>query len=79
MADSLLNEKEVAERLGRSVKTVQKDRCYGSGPPFVKVGRLVRYRESDVDAYLAALPAYRSTSEVSARRARDPEAELQAG
>lgn len=26
----------------------------GQGPPFIKVGRLVRYRRSDVDAWLRA-------------------------
>jgi len=35
----------------------------GTGIPFVYVGRLVRYRESDVAAYIDALPTHRSTSE----------------
>jgi hypothetical protein len=45
---------------------LQKDRCAGGGIPFIKIGRMVRYRQTDVAAYLAALPAHRSTSEVTA-------------
>lgn len=29
-------------------------RAKAKGPPFIKVGRLVRYRRSDVDAWLRA-------------------------
>jgi hypothetical protein len=38
--------------LGRSVATLQKDRLRGNGPPFIKVGRLSRYRPSGVRARL---------------------------
>jgi hypothetical protein len=44
---------------------LQKDRVIGTGIPFVRVGRLVRYRQSDVAAFLAALPIRRSTSEAA--------------
>jgi hypothetical protein len=46
---------------------MQKDRISGGGVPFVKVGRQVRYRESDIQRYIEALPSYRSTSEVDTR------------
>ena len=61
--DRLLNDHEVADITGRARSTLQKDRLFGTGIPFVRIGRLVRYRQSDVDAFLAALPSRRSTSE----------------
>ncbi len=61
--DRLLTEDDVSEVTGRAVSTLQKDRCAGGGIPFVRLGRLVRYRESDVAVYLASLPAHSSTSE----------------
>jgi len=33
---------------------LERDRGKAKGPPFIKVGRLVRYRRSDVDAWLRA-------------------------
>ena len=64
-ADRLLNDREVAEITGRSRSSLQKDRVYGCGIPFVRLGRLVRYRRSEVTAFLAALPSMRSTSEAA--------------
>jgi predicted DNA-binding transcriptional regulator AlpA len=63
MPEQLLSEREVAKIIGRAVSTLQKDRVAGIGIPFVRIGRLVRYRESVVDAYITGLPARRSTSE----------------
>ncbi len=48
----LLNEASVAQRLGCEPRTLQAWRCRGGGPVFVKVGRLVRYRPSDIDAWI---------------------------
>lgn len=47
-----LSNEEAAEYLGLKSATLNKWRCYGEGPPFIKVGRLVRYRLSDLDAFL---------------------------
>ena len=45
----LLDDREVAQKTGISRSSWQKDRLTGrSGLPFVKIGRLVRYRLSDV-------------------------------
>jgi hypothetical protein len=63
MLDPLLSDRDVEKITHRARSTLQKDRVAGSGIPFVRIGRLVRYRQSDVRAYLDALPAYRSTSE----------------
>ena len=63
MLDPLLSDRDVERITGRARSTLQKDRVSGTGIPFVRIGRLVRYRQSDIQAYLAALPARRSTSE----------------
>ncbi len=62
----LLTEVEAADFLNRPVRTLQGLRVRGGGPAFVKMGRSVRYRLSDLDAYVAAgLRA--STSETTVR------------
>lgn len=61
-----LNNQEAAQYLGLKAATLNKWRVYGEGPPFIKVGRLVRYRRSDLDAYLSGRRV-QSTSELSAR------------
>jgi hypothetical protein len=43
-----LDAKEAAALLGVSVKRLQGMRARGKGPPFVRVGRRVRYRRSDL-------------------------------
>jgi len=47
----ILTDVEVAERLGVSRFTVRSWRLKGVGPRFLKMGRAVRYRSEDVDAY----------------------------
>ena len=54
--DRLLKQDEVAEMLSVSIRTLEYWRSKGnSGPRFVKVGKLARYRESDVKAYIEQL------------------------
>lgn len=43
--------------------TVERDRWAGTGVPFVKMGRLVRYRKADILAWLQQHPAYQSTTQ----------------
>lgn len=50
----LLDEGRLAERLGVSRSTLQSWRYSGRGPRYLKIGRLIRYQESDVEAYLRA-------------------------
>jgi predicted DNA-binding transcriptional regulator AlpA len=47
----------------RARSSWQKARLTGDRPKFIRLGRLVRYRASDVEAWLAARPSLRSTSE----------------
>jgi predicted DNA-binding transcriptional regulator AlpA len=50
--EQFMTEREVAQLLNRSVKTLRNDRSLGRGPKFVKLGRAVRYRPSDVLEYV---------------------------
>ncbi len=63
MLDPLLSDRDVEKITGRARSTLQKDRVTGTGIPFVRLGRLVRYRQSDVTAFLDGLPRCHSTSE----------------
>jgi excisionase family DNA binding protein len=45
---------ELAEMLGLSAVTLEKWRTSRVGPPFLRLGRCVRYRREDVDAWLVA-------------------------
>ena len=55
--------REAAEYLGLSKPTLERYRLTGDGPPFCKLGKSVRYRRVDLDAWLASR-LVRSTSEV---------------
>lgn len=53
-AREFIDELALASRLGLSRSTLQSWRYAGRGPRFVKLGRLVRYRSTDVEAFLLA-------------------------
>ena len=48
----LMTEKEAAEHYGISVRTFQAWRVKGSGPKYCKIGRSVRYRQSDLSDFI---------------------------
>lgn len=50
----LLNEREVNEEYGLSVPWLRKQRLLRLGPPYCKISRMVKYRRSDIEAYLQA-------------------------
>jgi len=54
--DPLLDQTTLSAQLNGKVSesTLEKWRCTGDGPPFIKAGRKVFYRQSAVDAWLAA-------------------------
>jgi hypothetical protein len=53
MNERLAEPREVADRLRVPEKTLAQWRYLGQGPQFLKVGRFVRYRWSDVETWLA--------------------------
>lgn len=66
--DSAINENHAAEFLGVSVRTLQAWRVRGGGPPYLKIGRAVRYtRRALVQFQIAHTVA--STTEADARTA----------
>jgi hypothetical protein len=55
--EPLLTEKRAAELLGVSVSWLQKGRCYGYGPPFIRLTSprgAIRYRLRDLEEYIAS-------------------------
>lgn len=48
----LLDTSEVADLLTNKANTIEGWRIKGMGPRYIKIGRLVRYRIEDVNAWL---------------------------
>ena len=49
---TVYNVSEAAQYLGLSISTMNKWRCYENiGPVFLKLGKAVRYRKDDLDAF----------------------------
>lgn len=52
--DRLLTEKDIAALLQISIPTLRRWRMLRTGPAFVKLGALVRYRPEDLSAFMEA-------------------------
>lgn len=63
----LLTTRQAAEYLNLKAKTLSHWRWAGCGPRYVKLGGNVRYRQEDLDAYIAE-SARTSTTESPKRR-----------
>jgi len=50
---TLLRTPDAAKKLGVSQSYLEKQRLAGTGPAFAKIGRIVAYRETDIDAWVA--------------------------
>ena len=48
----LLNEKEVQREYGLNARTLQRERSLGTGVPYVKMGRRVLYKRTDLDKFI---------------------------
>ena len=59
---ALFNQQTVAAIRGCSLATMERDRWAGIGVPFVKMGRLVRYRKSEIRTWLENHHSVQSTS-----------------
>jgi len=60
--DDLLIQREYARIRRCSERTIERERSAGTGCPYVKIGRAVRYRRGDIKAYIEG-HVRRSTSE----------------
>ena len=52
--DKIMPPTEAAGYVGLSDSMLAKMRCLGGGPVYFKLGRAVRYRQDDLDAWLNA-------------------------
>ncbi|WP_160664117.1 helix-turn-helix transcriptional regulator [Pseudarthrobacter sp. ATCC 49987] len=52
MESDLMAPTDLATKLGKSQAALAQWRYLGIGPPFIKLGRNVRYRTRDVEAWL---------------------------
>ena len=59
----LLNQKQVAEILGKSTAWLERMRWKGGGLPFRKFGRHVRYSLDDLMQWIESKPKLTSTTE----------------
>lgn len=50
----LLTQREAAQLLRLSERSLERFRLIGTGPRFVKAGHSVRYREADLEAWVAS-------------------------
>jgi hypothetical protein len=60
--EPLMSEEDTANVLGMSPRTLEGKRLRGEPPPYVKLGKRVMYRPSDIAAYVNANVRH-STSE----------------
>ena len=54
MFEDLTEESEFARRRGVSLRTVQRERAKRNGPPFIRVGKKIYYREDAIRKWLLA-------------------------
>jgi excisionase family DNA binding protein len=52
--NKLMPTAEAADYLKMARSTLAKARLHGTGPRFIKIGRAVRYRRADLDAWINA-------------------------
>lgn len=65
-----MNPRDAAAYIGLAPATLAKIRCISNdGPPFIRLGRKIMYRQSDLDAWLDARKAT-STSDADKRLPR---------
>jgi hypothetical protein len=51
--NKLLTQAEAGEYLSLSPRLLQQWRYLGQGPPYARLGRHIRYRRADLDAWVA--------------------------
>jgi predicted DNA-binding transcriptional regulator AlpA len=49
--DKIIDEKIAADYLGLAVQTLRNWRNQCKGPPYIKLGKAIRYRTGDLDEY----------------------------
>lgn len=66
LGERLLAPRQLAEALNVTTKTLERWRMTGDGPPYIRVSRkVVRYRLSDVESFLAGRVATSTATETA--------------
>ena len=60
----LLNEKQAASYLTRSVSSLRRDRKRNRGPRFIRIGKSIRYLRAELDKFILSCQATSEESEV---------------
>lgn len=68
---ALFGQQTIAAVRDCSTATLERDRWAGNGIPFIKIGRAVKYRKSDVVAWLNEHIARQSTSAMLYQQAKE--------
>lgn len=68
--DTLFSQLTIAAMRRCSLATIERDRWAGTGVPFIKIGRLVRYRKRDIRTWLNAQPVVQSTTQFQLSQAK---------
>lgn len=68
--ERLYSPKQLAELRGVSLPTITHDRLIGGGVPFMRIGRLIRYREREIQAWIDGHQSFTSTTEADAAETR---------
>ena len=63
--EELLKQEQIAAELGKSIAWCERARWNNSGPAFIKIGRSVRYRRADLNAWLESQRRTWSRSEAA--------------
>lgn len=74
--DDVMSPPETAKYIHLSVSMTAKLRCKGGGPTYFKLGRAVRYRRSDLDAWLNSRRVH-NTSDAARLPTRLTDAEIE--
>ncbi|MCC8953139.1 helix-turn-helix domain-containing protein [Bradyrhizobium sp. Pear77] len=61
--EEYLKAAEAAAYLKSSTSTLAKLRCHGGGPLYTHIGRAIRYKKSDLDAYMSRNTCSSTTKE----------------
>jgi len=65
---AIFSQETVAAIRDCSLATLERDRWIGAGVPFVKMGRLVRYRKADIRLWLEQHQSVQSTSMMTSEK-----------
>lgn len=63
MEPRLLSTDDAAMYIGLAVPTLKEMRIKGKGPKFCKIGRTVRYKREDLDAWIDTFHSVKSLAE----------------